>query len=181
MRYSRHTHRHRTNPRTMYVRVGTRAKMTKGAPDAAPRSVSPLVLHRAERSPLRTLQRRPVSRRGRRSPSSWRTKTTGRWSSPTAIWWTPSLLSTVLRRTAWLPRKQSTQFWREVNVTTVVTGHQRTAPHQDSVFGAEGELLKSGEERCMHALAKLDSCIIWRDYVVPSRKQLRKLKAKKKK
>ena len=99
----------------------------------------------------------------------------------TAIWWTPSLLSTVLRRTAWLPRKQSTQFWREVNVTTVVTGHQRTAPHKDSVFGAEGELLASLEERSMSALAKLESCLIWRDYVVPRRKELKKVRPRKKK
>ena len=61
MRYSRHTHRHRTNPRTLCVRVGTRARMTQGAR----RSVSPLVLHRAERAPLRILQRGPPSRLGR--------------------------------------------------------------------------------------------------------------------
>ena len=72
-------------------------------------------------------------------------------------------------------------FWREVRVTTVVTGHQRTAPHKDSVFGAEGELLASLEERSMSALAKLDSCIIWRDYVVPRRKELKKAKARRKK
>ena len=73
------------------------------------------------------------------------------------------------------------QFWREVRVTTVVTGHQRTAPHKDSVFGAEGELLASLEERSMSALAKLDSCIIWRDYVVPRRKELKKVRPRKKK
>ena len=69
------------------------------------------------------------------------------------------------------------QFWREVKVTTVVTGHQRTSPHKDSVFGPEGELLNSGES----ALAKLDSCIIWRDYVVPRRKEPKKAKARRKK
>ena len=73
------------------------------------------------------------------------------------------------------------QFWREVKVTTVVTGHQRTSPHKDSVFGPEGELLNSGEERSMSALAKLDSCIIWRDCVVPRRKELKKVKARRKK
>ena len=73
------------------------------------------------------------------------------------------------------------QFWREVKVTTVVTGHQRMSPHKDSVFGQEGELLNSGEERSMSALAKLDSCIIWRDYVVPRRKELKKAKARRKK
>ena len=33
----------------------------------------------------------------------------------------------------------------------------------------------------MSALAKLDSCIIWRDYVVPRRKELKKAKARRKK
>ena len=72
------------------------------------------------------------------------------------------------------------QYWREVAVTAVATGHQKTAPHQDSVFAADGTILESGENRCMSALARLDEVLIWRDYVVPRRKQLRKVKSRKK-
>ena len=72
------------------------------------------------------------------------------------------------------------QYWRLIAVTAVATGHQKTAPHQDSVFASDGTILKSGEERCMSALSRLDSVLIWRDYVVPRRKHLRKVKSRKK-
>ena len=73
------------------------------------------------------------------------------------------------------------QFWRIVNITAVCTGHGRTTPMKDSVFADDGSSFDSTEERCMSALVKLDAVVIWRDYVVPRKRQLRKASKKKRK